>query len=147
MVRLSLGYPDVRDEITMVLNRQKSDPLEELKPLLDTQTLIALRRLVADTYIKNEVVRYIVSLTAATRKHPDILQGASPRATLSVASMSRAIARLQGRDYVIPEDVRSVFVGTVAHRIFLTSGAIGRGETCESVLTSILESVKLPRLS
>ena len=101
----------------------------------------------AETYIKNTVVKYIVDLIAATRKHPDILQGASPRATLSVASMSKAVAQLQGRDYVIPEDVRSIFVGTVAHRIFLTSGAIGRGVTCESVLEAILSDVKLPRLS
>lgn len=147
MVRLSLGYPDVHDEISMVINRQKADPLDQLTPLLSQEALIALRKLVADTYINQDVVRYIVSLTTATRKHPDILQGASPRATLSVASMSKAIARLQGRDYVIPEDVKSVFVGTVAHRIFLTSGAIGKGATCQSVLEAILDSVKLPNLS
>ena len=147
MVRLSLGYPSVRDEISMVLSRQKADPLEQLKPLLSQETLMELRRLVADTYINNEVVKYIVELSTATRKHPDILQGASPRATLSVASMSKSIARLQGRDYVIPEDVRSVFVGTVAHRIFLNAGALGRGQTCEGVLEEILGSVKLPKLS
>ena len=147
MVRLSLGYPNTKDEIEMVLNRQKADPLEQLKPLLSSEALIALRRQVAQTYIKSNVVKYIVDLIAATRKHPDIRQGASPRATLSVASMAKAIAQLQGRDYVIPEDVRSIFVGTVAHRIFLTSGALGRGETCESVLEAILNNVKLPKLS
>ena len=147
MVRLSLGYPDLKNEINMVLSRQKADPLEQLTPLLSPEKLIGLRKLVAETYIKQDVVRYIVELTSATRKHPDILQGASPRATLSVASMSKAIARLQGRDYVIPEDVRSVFVGTVAHRIFLTAGAIGRGETCQGVLEAVLASVKLPKLS
>jgi MoxR-like ATPase len=147
MVRLSLGYPDLKNEINMVLSRQKADPLEQLTPLLSPEALIELRQLVADTYMKQDVVKYIVELTSATRKHPDILQGASPRATLSVASMSKAIARLQGRDYVIPEDVRSVFVGTVAHRIFLTAGAIGQGQTCEGVLESVLSSVKLPKLS
>ena len=147
MVRLSLGYPNTKDEIEMVLNRQKADPLEQLKPLFSPETLIILRRQVAETYIKNSVVKYIVDLITATRKHPDILQGASPRATLSVASMAKAIAQLQGRDYVLPEDVRSIFVGTVAHRIFLTSGASGRGETCESVLEAILNNVKLPKLS
>ena len=147
MVRLSLGYPGIRDEVAMVLDRQKADPLAQLKPVLSAPKLMELRQQVADTYIKTDVVKYIVELSTMTRKHPDILQGASPRATLSVAAMSKAIARLQGRDYVIPEDVRSVFVGTVAHRIFLTAGAIGRGETCESVLQGILSSVKLPRLS
>ena len=147
MVRLSLGYPNTKDEIEMVLNRPKADPLEQLKPLFSPEILIALRRQVAETYIKSNVVKYIVDLITATRNHPDILQGASPRATLSVASMAKAIAQLQGRDYVIPEDVRSIFAGTVAHRIFLTSGAIGRGETCESVLEAILNNVKLPKLS
>lgn len=146
MVRLSLGYPSPRDEISMVLHRQKSDPLEQLKPLMDPESLMALRRLVSETYIQNDVVKYIVDLITATRKNPDILQGASPRATLSVAAMSRSIARLQGRDYVIPEDVKSVFVGTVAHRIFLTPSAIGRGLTCEEVLEQILDRVKAPQL-
>ena len=147
MVRLSLGYPGVRDEIAMVLNRQKADPLEQLQPLLDPHSLMQLRQLVADTYIKNEVVKYIVELIAATRNSPSILQGASPRATLSVAAMAKAIARLQGRDYVIPEDVSSVFVGTVAHRIFLTPAAIARGESAEGVLEGLLSQVKAPKLS
>jgi MoxR-like ATPase len=106
-----------------------------------------LRQLVADTYIKNDVVKYIVELIAATRSSADILQGASPRATLSVAAMAKAIARLQGRDYVIPEDVSSVFVGTVAHRIFLTPAALARGESAEAVLEKLLAQVKAPRLS
>ena len=147
MVRLSLGYPGIRDEIAMVLNRQKADPLEQLQPLLDPQSLMQLRQLVADTYIKNDVVKYIVELISATRNSPDILQGASPRATLSVAAMAKAIARLQGRDYVIPEDVSSVFVGTVAHRIFLTPAALARGESAEKVLEALLSQVKAPKLS
>ena len=147
MVRLSLGYPGLRDEIAMVLNRQKTDPLSQLQPLLNPDALLELRRLVADTYIKNEVVKYIVELIAATRSCSDILQGASPRATLSVAAMAKAIARLQGRDYVIPEDVSSVFVGTVAHRVFLTPAAIARGVRTEVVLEDLLAQVKAPKLS
>lgn len=146
MVRLSLGYPSARDEIAMVLNRQKADPLAQLQPLLTCDRLMALRQLVADTYMSNDVVKYTVNLINATRNHPDILRGASPRATLSVASMAKAIARLEGRDYVIPEDVSSVFVGTVAHRIYLTAGAIGRGETCEGVLEALLHNVRVPKL-
>ena len=146
MVRLSLGYPRPRDEISMVLHRQKSDPLEQLKPLMNPESLMALRHLVSQTYIQNDVVKYIVDLIGTTRNNQNILQGASPRATLSVASMAKSIARLQGRDYVIPEDVSSVFVGTVAHRIFLTPTAIGRGLTCEEVLKQILSETKAPRI-
>ena len=147
MVRLSLGYPNAREEVNMVLSRQKKDPMKLLEPLMDPERMIALQHLVADTYIKDDVVKYIVNLITATRKDEDIAQGASPRATLSVAAMSKSIARLQGRDYVIPEDVSSVFVGTVAHRIFLTPAAIARGESCEAVLQRILDRVKAPRLS
>ena len=147
MVRLSLGYPGLRDEIAMVQSRQKADPMAQLQPLLDAQGLIRLRQLVEDTYIKTDVIKYIVELIAATRNSPDILQGASPRATLSVAAMAKAIARLQGRDYVIPEDVSSVFVGTVAHRIFLTPAALAQGASPESILEKLLTQVKAPRLS
>ena len=147
MVRLSLGYPDPRDEIAMVMSRQKKDPLDSLRPLADPMRMVQLRKLVADTYIKDEVIKYIVALICATRNDPDIAQGASPRATLAVSSMAKAIARLQGRDYVIPEDVSSIFVGTVAHRIFLTPGAIGRGQTEQAALEKILTRVKAPRVS
>ena len=147
MVRLSLGYPGFRDEIAMVMNRQKSDPMDLLQPLLDPRQLMALRQLVADTYMKTDVVRYIVELITATRKDRDIAQGASPRATMAVAAMSKAVARLQDRDYVIPEDVSSVFVQTFAHRIFLTPGALARGDSSEDVLERILAGVKAPKLS
>ena len=146
MVQLSLGYPNPKDEVAMVMTRQNGDPMRTLSPLLDAQGLIALRNTVADTFIKSNVVKYIVELVGATRSHEDILQGASPRATLAVAAMSKSIARIQGRDYVTPEDVQSVFVRTVAHRILLTPTAEARGETPKKILKSLLDRVKAPEL-
>ena len=130
----------------MVLSRQSGNPLHSLTPLLDRQALVELQAEVENTYLKDSVVAYIVSLIAATRNHGDILRGASPRATLAVTAMAKAIARLRGRDYVIPADVREVFVHTVAHRLILTAKAEGQGLTAEGILRGILESVPAPKL-
>ena len=145
-VRLSLGYPSPKDEIAMVLNRQKGNPLETLQPLITREELMALRREVADTYMNETVVSYLVELITATRNSEDILRGASPRATLAVTAMAKAVAQLRGRDYVVPGDVREVFVQTVAHRLLLSPKAEGTGKTAPTVLGDILSRVPSPRL-
>ena len=145
-VRLSLGYPSPKDEIAMVMNRQGKNPLEELKPLLSREHLVAMQDIVAATYMGEAVVKYLVDLIGATRKHEDILRGAAPRATLSAMSMAKAVARLRGRDYVIPGDVREVFVHTVAHRLLLSPRAQGQNKTAEQVLQGILAAVPMPKL-
>jgi MoxR-like ATPase len=96
--------------------------------------------------MKESVVKYIVDLITATRNHEDILRGASPRATLAVTAMSKAVAQLRGRDYVVPSDVREVFVHVVAHRLLLTGRAESMGKTAEQVLRGITETVAAPRL-
>lgn len=144
MVRLSMGYPSAKDEVAMVMNRQGGNPLEQLAPIMNRETLIAIQDIVAGTYVKESVVKYIVALIGATRNHSDILRGASPRATLSVMSIAKAIAQLQGRDYVTPADVQAVFVNTVAHRLILTPAAEARDLTAEQVLRDILSTVKAP---
>lgn len=145
-VRLSLGYPSPKDEISMVLNRQSGNPMDALTPVMTADQLAALQELVTETYVSELVVGYIVDLISATRSHEQILRGCSPRATLSVTAMARSVARLQGRDYVIPEDVKDVFVLTTAHRLLLTPKAEGAGVTAESVLREILVAVSAPKL-
>jgi len=146
MVRLSLGYPSAKDEMAMVLQRQGHDPLGELTQLLRSDELVLLQEEVAQTYIGNEVVKYVVSLINATRNHPNILRGASPRATLAVTAMAKAVARLRGRGYVIPQDVREVFIQTVAHRLLLTPKAESLGVQPQQVLGELLEAVPAPKL-
>ena len=143
-VRLSMGYPSAKDEIAMVMNRQNGNPLEQLSPIMNRETLLAIQDIVAGTYVKESVVKYIVALIGATRNHRDILRGASPRATLSVMSMAKAIAQLQGRDYVAPADVQAVFINTVAHRLILTPAAEAQDVKAEQVLQDILSAVKAP---
>ena len=145
-VRLSLGYPSPKDEIAMVMNRQGINPLQTLQPLLTRESLMAMQEVVAATHVNETLVGYIVSLITATRTHPEIARGASPRATLAVTSMAKAVAQLRGRDYVIPADVREVFLNTIAHRLLLTGKAEGQGRTPEAILEEILKSTPAPRL-
>ena len=146
MVRLTLGYPTVNDEIAMVTSRQAGDPLQSVQPVVTAAELSQLQQTVAETYIAPEVVRYLVELIAATRTHAAVEQGASPRATLAVTAMSKAIAQLRGRDFVVPRDVQEVFIYTVAHRLLLTAQAETDGITAEAVLQQILAQVPSPKL-
>ena len=146
MVRLSLGYPSPRDEVNMVLNRQGGDPLAQAQTLMSREDLVALQQAVEETYVSESVVNYIVDLICATRNHSKILRGASPRATLAVTAMAKAVARLRGRDYVIPGDVREVFVHTIAHRLLLTPLAQAQNESPEDILRQLLETVPAPKL-
>ena len=146
MIRLSLGYPNPKDEIAMVLNRQSGNPLQSVVPLMTRENLAALQETVAQTFMSDVVVSYLVDLISATRNHEDILRGASPRATLSVTAMAKAVARLRGRDYVIPGDVKEVFTHTVAHRLILSPKAEAQGLTPEQILRGILDRVPAPKL-
>lgn len=144
MIQLSMGYPAPEDEIAMVNARQGDDPLRSLRPVVTPQELLAMQEAVAQTYVSQEVVAYVVGLIHATRSDPLLARGASPRATLAVVAMAKSVARLRGRDYVIPKDVQEVFVQTVAHRLELSARA-GQREVGE-ILQAILQEVPAPRL-
>jgi len=144
MIRLSLGYPTLEDEISMLSARQGKDPLKELCALITPEELIGMQEIVAQTYISPDIMRYIVTLVQATRADPMIIRGASPRATLAVASIAKALARLYGRDFVIPEDVQNAYPATLAHRIELSAKA--GAQTAEQVLVKILQSVYAPKI-
>ena len=146
MIRLSLGYPSPRDEVTMVLNRQGGNPLHTLSALMTREELVTIQDTVEDTFVNDAVVNYIVSLIVATRQHEDILRGASPRATLAVTAMAKAVARLRGRDYVVPGDVREVFSHTIAHRLILSPRAESQNKTPEQILRQILDTTPSPKV-
>lgn len=145
-IRLSLGYPSARDEVAMVLNRQGGNPLHALSALMTRENVCLMQQEVADTYVNEAVVTYIVDLIGATRENEDLQRGASPRATLAVTAMSKAVAQLRGRDYVLPKDVREVFIYTVAHRLILSPRAEGQGKTAQMILSEILAQVPAPKL-
>lgn len=127
MVRLSIGYPTPADEAEMVRRRQGGDPLGLVRQVLDPAGLDHLRAQADRVYLSDQVLDYIIRLVNATRNHPMIVQGASPRASLALAAMARAAALTMGRDYVEPEDVSMVFADVVAHRLILSPRAEAGG--------------------
>ena len=145
-VRMSIGYPAPADERNMVLNRQGSNPLGQVRQVVRREELIAMQEQASRVYMKEEIVDYAVALVGATRNHPLILRGASPRATLSVTAMAKAVAYIQSRDYVVPKDVQAVFVNTVAHRLLMTPEAEAKGITPDSVLEQIQSTTAAPRI-
>ncbi len=144
-LRMSLGYPKPDDEREMVLRRQGQNPMEELLPAMTGSDLLAMQELVANTYIHDDVVDYAVALITATRQDKNILRGASPRATLALVSMSKAIACLRGRDYVIPRDVQEVFLKIIDHRLLLSPQAEGRDMGAKQLLADIVERTPAPK--
>ena len=141
-LRLSLGYPSPRDELELLRRRSAGPMLDRVEQVTDRAGLERLRQAVEAVHISDEVLDYMVRLVGATRRHPAIAQGGSPRATLAVAAVSRAAAFLRGRDYVLPDDVTELFRDTVAHRLILTDAA-GTGDP----LGDVLSSVRPPRLA
>ena len=146
-IRLSMGYPSPKDERDMILRRQEGNPLLQIRPVLSLGQLTELQDQADGVYIQAELVDYVVRLAGATRSHPAILRGASPRATLSVTAMAKSIAFLNGRDYVIPSDIQTVFCETVAHRLLLEPSAEARGRTARDILEEILKAAAAPKVS
>ena len=144
MVRLSLGYPKPSDEKEMLSRKQQGNPLDNVRCMADKGGLASMRQECERTYVSDKILEYIIRLNNATRSNPAILQGASPRASLAVTSMSKAAAWVQGRDYVLPADVKLIYPATVAHRIILTPDAEAAGRKAEAVVDSILKSVSAP---
>ncbi len=145
MVRLSVGYPKAKDETAMVLARQGGvNPLNDVQQVVSREELAAMQQTVSQIYMKDTVINYIVNLVNKTRQHAQIVRGASPRATLAVVSMAKATAFMNGRDYVLPEDVKTVFSGTIAHRLLLSSDAIAQSLKEEQVLDDLLARTPTP---
>ena len=144
-IRMSLGYPDADSEVAMVMRRQGGNPMEKLQSLMAAEDLAVLQEEVASTFVHESVVRYIVALITATRENEYLLRGASPRATLSVTAMAKAVARLRDRDYVTPRDVQEVFLRTIGHRVLLSGLAENEGITVETVLEKILQEIPAPK--
>ena len=143
MIRLSLGYPEPKDEVTMLLQRQGTDPLGQVQTVLDTEALMLLQQIVARTHVAEEVAEYVVRLVDATRRSEQLLRGGSPRATLATVAMAKAVAQLRGRDYVVPGDVQEVFLYTMEHRV---EAAPDQDADAGKVLKALLGKIRAPKL-
>ena len=137
--------PDSQMDRFMVRRRQGGALLEGVRPVLELNGLLALRAQAGQVYVSDEVLDYIVRLVGATRSHPMILQGASPRATLALTAIAKAAALVRGRDYVLPEDVCLVFGDVVPHRLLLSPRA--EADRSFDPASELLERVPAPRIS
>lgn len=146
MIKISMGYPDKNSECNILLNRAKENPLDNVKCVITKEQLAQMQAKIKEVYIKTEMAQYIVELVSATRQNPLIVRGASPRATLSLSDMSRAVAFADGRDYIVPKDVQNIFLNTISHRITLSTEAITRRIKPEQILLDLLKKVKPPRI-
>jgi MoxR-like ATPase len=146
MICVSMGYPAEDDEIN-ILKRKKDTERQEAQGILSKQRLLQMQEIVGRVFIHDMIYKYIVSIIQATRENPNLDLGASPRAGVCLCRMASAYAFLQGRDYVVPEDVRGVFMDVTAHRVILSPAARMKHITKEDVLTEILENIPSPRVS
>ena len=145
MIRITVGYPERADEIRILSGERKS-PAEGLSSVITPEGLLALREEVSRIHVEESLYGYMVDIARATRNHPDIRLGVSPRGTMALSSMARAHALMEGRSYATPDDVAAVAPYTLGHRISLTGDARYAGKTAESVLTELLSSLPLPSL-
>ena len=144
LLRVRLGYPSAAEEETILFRFQETNPLDSLPVIFEAKELLDLQRLSHQVYVEPTVRGYITTLTRATRIHADIRLGASPRSSLALHSAAQARAAIQGRNYVIPDDVKSLFIPVIAHRLLIKAEARMRGKTEEDVLMEILEQTSIP---
>ena len=144
MICMSMGYPDVKSEIAIARGRSSSANMVELQPVIGAQELEALCGMVEDVYMSESIYTYIVALVGKTRENSYIELGVSPRGTIACVRMARAWAFLQGRNYVMPEDVADIFLDIAKHRIVLNTKARVTHMTEEAILSEILSVTKQP---
>jgi MoxR-like ATPase len=142
--RLAMGYPDPRSEILMLTEHTKVDPLESLRPVSDAAEVRALIATVRNVHVSEAVQQYAVDLVTATRNAPDLRLGASPRATLHLIRTARAVSALAGREYVLPDDLQSLAVPVLAHRVLLTPEAQIARRSPEQVITTLVSRLPVP---
>ncbi len=147
LMRLSLGYPAFADEDSMLRMQQVVHPIETLEQAVDGNRLPALQHQVRQVSVVESVRRYILNLVHATRAHPALGLGASPRGSLALFHAAQAHAVLRGRDFVIPDDVKHVAGACLAHRMLVNPENALAGETTENVLQGLLKSVEVPLVS
>lgn len=144
MICMTMGYPDGENEIAIAKGRSTGLPLSQIEGIIPAQELVAIKKCVDQTFLQDEIYEYIVKLVQATRSHSLIELGVSPRGTIALVKMAKSAAFLDGRDYVVPDDVTAVFQGVTTHRIVLNSKARVGHVSVENIVQQVMESVKRP---
>ena len=143
LMRLSLGYPAEDDEIQILRKLRKQHPIEAIQQVVDGAELLALTEVVSDVHVDESLERYILAIVRATRSHHDVALGASPRGSLALYKTSQAYSALHGRDYVIPDDIKTLAPLALAHRLIVRPESQLRGRAAPAILAEILEQTEL----
>ncbi len=143
-IRLSLGYPSPHDEVMILSRQQQEQPLQHVQQVTEPEQMVQAQQDVRAVYVHDAMRNYIVNIVNATRRHPHVQLGASPRGSLNLMHAAQAYAVLQERDYVLPDDVKAVAQAVLAHRLILKPEARVRGIDAEQVVAEVLEQVAVP---
>lgn len=143
LMRLSIGYPSRGDERQILTKLWREHPISKLGRVVDGHDMLSLQKKIWDVNVDATLQDYIVALAEATRTHPDLLLGVSPRGTLALLKATQALAAIRGRDYAIPEDIKTLVPLTLAHRLILKPEAELRGRTALTVLEDVLQKTPL----
>lgn len=144
MLRIHLGYPSTKDEMSILDAQQRAHPIENIRQVASAQELLDAQSAVKEVYVDALVKEYILALIDATRKHPDIYLGASPRGSLALYKTAQARAAIQGRDYVIPDDIKALAEPALAHRLIVSPAARLKNVDPRTVVDELLHSVAVP---
>ncbi|MFC4766898.1 AAA family ATPase [Effusibacillus consociatus] len=144
LIKISLGYPDMKDEIDILSRQEKGHPIENLQQVIDLETLQELQKDVRKVYVEQSLREYMVKVATATREHRDVYLGVSPRGSLALLKASMSLAFILGRDYVVPDDIKQLIPVTFGHRIILKGEARLSGTSVEHVLREVMRNVPVP---
>lgn len=144
LVQVSMGYPTLEEERQVVEAQSKSHPIDAVRPILSIEGLMRLRAQASEVHVSEPVLDYIVRIVRATRDRPQVSLGASPRASIAVYRVARALALIEGRDFVRPDEVKVVAPAVLRHRVILTPQARLAGVRAEEIIRGVIESTPVP---
>ena len=144
MMRIHLGYPNVADEVLIMEGQQREHPIDSLERVTDSEELLEIQEAVRDVFVDGLIKQYIVNVVDATRKHGSVYLGASPRGSLALYRTAQARALLDGRDFVIPDDVKDLAYTTLGHRIIVSPSARVKNVTPKEIIENCLDRVPVP---
>ncbi len=143
-IRIQIGYPKPAEELAILSAQQYQHPIQNLRQVVSLPELLAVQQVVKEVYVAKEVKQYIINLITASRRHPDVYLGSSPRGSLALFRASQARAAMAGRDYVIPDDVKALAEVTLAHRIIVGPAARIKNITSRAIVQDILQTTPVP---
>ena len=144
MVCLRMGYPDFASQVNILKDRQTANPLDAISSVVSKAEVLSMKNEVANIHIADSIYEYITRLAQATRENPMIQLGISPRGALAVCRMAKAYAYVNGREFVVPDDIAAIFTDVCAHRLMLSPKARLANQTAADILKEVLSEVKMP---